>query len=112
MTINHDLEAPASRPAKRKPSRLIILEVSAAYGVSATAILGPSHERWIVKARCEAMRKVAAEWEWLSYPCIGRLFNKDHKSVMHHVSRSSRAPKCACHRQHGNTHKPTTPPAE
>lgn len=82
-----NLYEPQSPEARRvrKPAAEIIREVAAAHHVRVDNITGPSRDRSVVRARCEAMRKVAAEWDWLSYPAIGRLFNRDHTTVMHHV---------------------------
>ena len=106
MTVN---VVPPQSPRVRKPAAQIMREVAEAYRVTVADMKGPSRNRWLVKARCEAMRKVAAEWQWLSYPILGRLFGRDYTTVMYHVVKDGDRNKrkhCTCDRQHGNTHKP------
>lgn len=75
-------------------------------GVTIGAILGLSRYPRVVKARHRAMAVIRWSTEW-SYPEIGRLFNRDHTTVMagvekyeakingERVSQSApRAPRC------------------
>ena len=58
-----------------------IAEVSAATGVGITSLQSKSRMRDIVRARWAAMWLLRAQG--LSTPHIGRLFNRDHSTVMH-----------------------------
>lgn len=90
----------------RKPARLIIEEVAKAHGFLVSEILGPSRKRPIMFARCEAIRKVSAEWPGLSYPTIGRLFKRDHTSILNHLDKSGHGRQtCACDREWGELQK-------
>lgn len=105
MTINTDEPTPTTAPA-RKPSRVIIREVAAAHGLTAADITGPSRKRPIMLARCEAIRKVAAEWPNLSYPVLGLLFGgRDHTTIMNHLDKTGQGRQgCACDRPWNRLH--------
>lgn len=62
-------------------TRAIILEVAARHGVDPDDLHGPSRLRRICRARWEAMRLLRARG--LSSPMIGRMFNRDHTSVLY-----------------------------
>lgn len=114
QAVNLDEPKSTSR-RNRKPARQIMAEVAAEYQIKVSDIIDPCRNRWHVKARCKAMRLVAAEWEWLSYPAIGKLFHRDHSTVMYHLNKGGGIRKkkhCACDRKHGNTHAPTKGGAE
>lgn len=61
----------------------IVSETERVTGVSRAEILGKKRHRNIVKARWLAMQR--ARDIGLSYPEIGRVFDRDHTSVMHGV---------------------------
>lgn len=67
------------RPAARE----IIMRVAKWRGVQFTAILGTQRTRHIVAARFEAIRAVADARPDLSLPQLGRIFNRDHTSIIH-----------------------------
>jgi hypothetical protein len=104
MTNAEPFFVPASH---RKPSRRIIEDVAKAHGVTAKDIIGPSRLRIVMIARCEAIRKVSAEWPWLSYPSLGRLFGRrDHTSIMNHLDKSGHGRQtCSCDREWGELQK-------
>lgn len=100
MTIDAQDETAPSLAIVRTPSRKIIQEVAAAHGVTFDDIRGRSRLRHIMLARCEAIRKVSAEWPHLSYPVLGLLFGgRDHTTIMNHLDKSGQGRSdCACDR--------------
>ncbi len=81
-----ETESPAQARRTRKPAALIIRDTAAAYGITVDELTGHNRTRKFVRARCAAMRAIAAEWEWLSYPAIGRLIGgRDHTTCMYHL---------------------------
>ena len=60
----------------------LLREEAARFGLSSADLLGPSRKRKVVAARCAAMRRVWSETT-LSLPAIGRLFGRDHTTVLH-----------------------------
>lgn len=59
----------------------IIHQVSRKYNVSIEDIVGIVKTKVIVKPRYEAVQRVRGELG-LSYPQIGKIFNRDHTSIM------------------------------
>lgn len=64
-------------------ARTIIRLVSLRSGISVDDILGPRRNTAIVKARQQAMVLVYTHCQSLSLLAIGRVFNKDHTTVLH-----------------------------
>jgi chromosomal replication initiator protein len=72
---------------KRISPQFILETVSASYGFSVEAIVGPSRTRPLVTARQVAMY-LTRELTDYSYPAIGRVFGKrDHTTVIHAVDK-------------------------
>ena len=73
--------------AALEPSGLAaaIRDLAAREGATADEVLGPSRLAHVVRARHAAMRLVRDRLVW-SYPAIGRLFGRDHSSVMRALS--------------------------
>lgn len=69
----------------RDDSLAIIAQVALEHGVTSAQILGPNRKQAFVKARAEAMRRVMAARPNMSWPMLGRIFNRDHTTCMHHV---------------------------
>lgn len=63
-------------------SKTIIRLVGLKHGVSVEDIIGPRRSRNIVAARHEAIRLVKSHMPHLAYPAIGRIFNRDHTSIL------------------------------
>lgn len=61
----------------------VVLEVAEKTGVTPKQILGSSRKRNIVRARQLAMW--GARQHGVSFPEIGRFFNRDHTTVIHGV---------------------------
>ena len=65
----------------------IICEVSLMSGVSVAEIMGHRRPARVVKARHEAIRRVAEETTW-SIPRIGQIFNRDHTTILHAINKT------------------------
>ena len=66
-----------------------IVAICKPYGVRLSELPGSSREAHIVSARHESMKFFRVRFKW-SFPAIGRLFDKDHTTVMHGVEKISR----------------------
>lgn len=64
----------------------IVAHVSRSAGVKPKDIMGRSHQRHIVRARFAAMA-ICRDYLDMSYPAIGRVFGRDHTSVMNAMRR-------------------------
>lgn len=63
----------------------VVREMARGFGVTAAEIIGPERgHRVVMTARACAMALVRQSTGW-SYPAIGRVFGRDHTTVMHHV---------------------------
>lgn len=72
----------------RRPVREIAEEVLAAYpGIDWEEIIGVGRERRLVEPRHRCMAAVYAERTDLSLPALGRIFHRDHTSVLHAVNK-------------------------
>ncbi|WP_104663357.1 helix-turn-helix domain-containing protein [Ensifer adhaerens] len=90
----------------RRPVRAIIEEVLGAYpGISFEEIIGVGRERRLVEPRHRCMTAVYDERPDLSLPALGRIFQRDHTSVLHAVNK--RAP--GDNRRRGRAHRPGRP---
>jgi len=69
----------------------IIMEVAIAHGVSYDDILGRSRARHLVAARHEAIYEVRKRRPHLSLPQIGRIFKRDHTTILHALRRMMQA---------------------
>lgn len=65
----------------------IIAEVARHHGLTADDILGPSRKAHVIKARHEAIARVWQACPKLSYPHIGRIFNRDHTTIMNVIEK-------------------------
>ena len=65
----------------------IIRLVALRRDVNLDDILGPRRDRHLVAARYEAIRLVKSHCPHLSYPGIGRVFNRDHTSILNALGR-------------------------
>src|SRR5262249_11689557 len=71
----------------RERLRALIAEVAAAHGVSVEDLRGPRRFPHIVCARHAAMRRVHQAFQAKSFPEIGRVFARDHTTVMYALGR-------------------------
>lgn len=63
--------------------RQTIAECAARHGLRYEELIGRSLLRCVVKARYEAIRLIHAEYPLKSYPELGRIFHRDHSTVMY-----------------------------
>ena len=63
-------------------AREIIATTASDHGLTVDDLVGKVRTRHISAARFEAMARIRAERK-LSLPAIGRLFNRDHTTVLH-----------------------------
>jgi len=71
----------------KTPVRPLIERVGAFHGVSFDEIIGPRRDRKTVAARFDAIAAVHKARPDLSTPQLGRIFNRDHTSILHALSR-------------------------
>lgn len=72
---------------RRTPALRIIAQVAACHGFTVDDILGPSRKGPIITARQDAMIAVFLGRLDLTFPMIGRVFRRDHSTVVHAVKR-------------------------
>ena len=70
----------------KRPLARVVDAVSKLTGVTIAEIMGPRRDRHIIRARFAAMA-IARDYLNLSYPQIGREFNRDHTSVINAMRR-------------------------
>lgn len=71
---------------KRVTVREIIESVARRHSLSSSDIIGPNKKRRYANARTEAI-KLARELTGLSLPTLGRIFKRDHTTIMYHLRR-------------------------
>lgn len=69
-----------------QPALKIIAEVAEEHGVSVAALLGPCKVRELAVPRMLAYHRIRAELGY-SYPRIGRIFKRDHSTIIYGVRR-------------------------
>lgn len=82
------------QPALNQPANLIMEEVRQKHGLTRIEFMSSRHARELIEARHEAWFRLRNETT-LSYPQIGRLFNRDPSTVMHGARRWDRLTKAA-----------------
>jgi chromosomal replication initiation ATPase DnaA len=84
-------------------TRVIVESVAARHGVSVADIFSPCRLRPIVDARHEAIAEVCEARPHWSYPTVGRLFGRDHTTIMSALERLGRKVprKCRIHHHDG-----------
>lgn len=82
------MDAAAGDLFTRRPVREIIEDVLGDYpGIGWEEIVGVGRERRLVEPRHRCMAAVYEERKDLSLPALGRIFHRDHTSVLHAVSK-------------------------
>ena len=71
-------------------ARQLIAAVASEAGVGVRDIYSRSRRSHVCQTRREAMRAVAARFPKLSMPQIGRLFGREHTTVLYSLGRLSR----------------------
>lgn len=70
-----------------KPTQAIIQDVASAYGFTADDILSNNLNRTLTPARHAAYFEVRRQRPWLSLPQIGRVFRRDHSTILYGIRR-------------------------
>lgn len=70
-------------PPKKMPVQEIISNIAAVHGIPVAAIMSPRRDRQAVNARFDAIVAVRNEHPHLSLTQLGRVFRKDHTSILH-----------------------------
>ncbi len=65
----------------------IVESVAARHGVPVWEILSPKRTQRVVRARDEAIAEVVEARPHWSYPTVGRLFGRDHATVIHSLQK-------------------------
>lgn len=71
----------------KSATRTIFL-VAERHGISPCDIRSNGRSKRFVRARDEAIRIVADEWPELSLTSIGRIFNRDHSTIIHSLGKT------------------------
>lgn len=71
----------------RVSTKEIIAHVAAIYCIPVSEILGQRRNRPVVSARFAAMKAVADRRPDLSLPQIGKIFGRDHTTVLHAINK-------------------------
>jgi len=88
-----EAEEPAPWPRIWTPTqeRLdLIAEIAEQHDVSLADVIGPSRFRHIINARFAAIRAVRQRYPEMSLPQLGRLFNRDHTTILHALRKEPR----------------------
>jgi len=64
-------------------ARSVMAEISALRGIPLKTILSTSRKRAVLLARHEAIYEVARRCPWMSTPEIGKVFGRDHTTIIH-----------------------------
>lgn len=77
----------------KEPARDIVAKVAALHGMTASEVISARRDRKTVEARFDAIKAVADARPDLSLPQIGRIFERDHTSILHALrKRGGRVP--------------------
>lgn len=85
--VDHFRSVTVIETTKRQSGMEIIRQFCALNNVSVDVVFGPSRYRPVVKLRQLAMVEVYRRRPDLSLPQIGRLFNRDHTTIIHAVKK-------------------------
>ena len=88
-----EAEEPAPWPRIWTPTqkrRALIAEIAERHEVSLADVLGPSRFQHVVRARFAAIRAVRQRYPEMSLPQLGRLFNRDHTTILHALRKEPR----------------------
>ena len=69
---------------RREQIRNLVRDICTLHGVTLNDIVGPFREARIVRARNEAIYQIRHTFT-LSLPQIGRIFHRDHTTIMHSI---------------------------
>lgn len=77
--------------ADERRAHEVLRETAAAFGTTVEEILSPTHDRSTVAARHAAIRRARTEAPALSSVALGRIFRRDHTSILAALGRTRRA---------------------
>jgi chromosomal replication initiation ATPase DnaA len=78
---------------KRERIRRVIGRIAQEHGSTLDEVLSHSRVKHVVRARHLAMRAIIEANPELSFPHIGRLFNRDHSTVMSAIGKMGMKPR-------------------
>lgn len=92
---NEPREPYAMEPAQTKRAHIKALIAKAAQdnGVSYDAVMSRARPRDVCRARFAAITAVAAAYPDMSFPRLGRIFNRDHSTIVHALMVSGVPPR-------------------
>ncbi len=80
----HGLEAAAyNGTTKRAHIKSLIAKAAEANGVTYDAVMSRARPRNVCSARFDAIAAVASAYPDMSFPRLGRIFGRDHSTVVH-----------------------------
>lgn len=87
--VNLEATKPTARPLTPKDFTLAIVEgvVARHPGVTVEDVFGPCRKKHIILARFEAIAEIVEARPHWSYPTVGRLFNRDHTTILSALDR-------------------------
>jgi hypothetical protein len=77
----------------------IITDIAARTKLSFRILVGPVRTHYVAKARHEAMAAIKEKVPVLSLPLIGRIFNRDHTSVLYGIQTHTNDPRAKAKRE-------------
>lgn len=90
---SYPVPAPLKVLSPRAEIQAVIDRIAREHNVTAGDIVSPKRTRAIVKARDQAILEVSTRWPWLSLPKLGKIFGRDHTTIMHSLSKSGAPPR-------------------
>jgi len=78
---------------KRSHIKSIIANAARVNGVTYEAIMSRARPRDVCRARFAAITAVAAAYPDMSFPRLGRIFNRDHSTIVHALMVSGVPPR-------------------
>jgi hypothetical protein len=79
--------------APRVAIKALIAKIAADHGTTYEALQGPGRMAYIVRARCEAIAAIAKKYPQFSTPMIGKMFNRDHSTILWALHRAGMPPR-------------------
>jgi chromosomal replication initiation ATPase DnaA len=87
-------------PLIGSPSPKTVLKlVALKHRLSLDDLLGPRRQKCVVAARHEAVGLVYTHCRYISLPAIGRIFNRDHTTILHTLRKLRKIAKKAPYRR-------------
>lgn len=94
LTDHSGLEAAAyNGQTKRAHIKSLIAKAAEANGVTYEAVMSRARPRNVCRARFDAIAAVVKAYPDMSFPRVGKIFGRDHSSVMHALMQRGFAPR-------------------